>query len=167
LVNDPNLPDRLIFEQFRERAQVMPNLYRVLANTPALLTAWVAFAWPLRESSASPRAIRELAIVYLAIRRSCNYVQVHHGRYAHEFGVTPEQIQGLEHWQNDGTYSEEQRIALQLVDDIVDHGAASAATVAECRRLFRDDGSVELLVTVGFYEAVCVINSSLGVPIEV
>ena len=166
LVMNPSSQDGSVYDGYIESGNVMPNLYRVLANTPGLLNAWVAFAWPLREIDSSPRAVRELAITYLAVRRSSEYVRVHHRRFARQYGVASELFLELDQWRQTDAFNEQQRAALQLVDDIVDEGAASAETMAECVRIFREDGAVQLVVTVGFYEAVCVINRSVAIPLE-
>jgi hypothetical protein len=38
-----------------------PNLYRALANHPALVAAWTEFSRMLRYDTRTPRALRELA----------------------------------------------------------------------------------------------------------
>ena len=40
-----------------------PNLYRALANHPAIVAAWTEFANTLRHGSRTPRALRELVIL--------------------------------------------------------------------------------------------------------
>jgi AhpD family alkylhydroperoxidase len=166
LVDTPSERDQAVFDLLRKDGGAMPNLYRALANVPGLLTAWVAFAWPLRKSSVTPRALRELAITYLAMRRSCEYALVQHRRFARKAGVSEEKLAALDGWVESNQFDEIERTVLRLVDDVVASGTASAESISECRRLFGDDGTVELVVTVGFYEAVCVINRSLGVPLE-
>jgi 4-carboxymuconolactone decarboxylase len=165
-ITEPAEQDRHIYERSANEGKSVSNLYRALANAPGLLSAWVALAWPLRLSTLTSRALRELMITYLAQRRSCDYVAVHHGRFARKTGVSPQQLDELGEWRESEVYDDVQRAGLQMVDDIVDQGAASNEVVATLQHLLGSDATVELVVTAGFYEAVCVVNRSLDVPLE-
>jgi 4-carboxymuconolactone decarboxylase len=167
LVEDASPPANLIFESLREGGRPVPNLYKVLANAPRLLKAWVDLAWPLRDASA-PRGLRELAVAYLATRRGSEYVRVHHTRFALRHGISPEAIAALspEGWERSAPLGEDERTVLTLVDEVVGHGAASEQTVGVLRQRFGDEQTVEMIVTVGFYEAVCVVNRSFAIPVE-
>lgn len=165
--DDPREPAESVFSGLREAGRPIPNLYRVLANAPTILQGWVSLAWPLRDSD-SPRGLRELAIAYLATRRKSEYVRTHHTRFALRHGITNDQIAALRStgWEPSDSFSTDQQLALRLVDDVVAHGAASAETIEALERTLGAAGTVELVVTVGFYECVCVVNRSLAVPLE-
>jgi 4-carboxymuconolactone decarboxylase len=160
-------PASEIFELFRRDGRPVPNLYKVLANAPRLLKAWVDLAWPLRTATA-PRGLRELAVAYLATRRGSEYVRVHHSRFARRNGVSPEAIAALspEGWDRSAPLEENERTMLDLVDEVIEHGAASEQTIGVLRKRFGDEQTVEMVVTVGFYEAVCVVNRSFDIPLE-
>jgi alkylhydroperoxidase family enzyme len=166
-VDDPGPPAREVFDGLRQAGRPVPNLYRVLANSPTILKAWVDFAWPLRAASA-PRGLRELAVAYLATRRGSEYVRTHHSRYARRHGTSDTQLASLrtDGWDPEGPWSDVERLALTLVDEIVAEGSASEATVDEMRKSMGDQHTVELVVTVAFYEAVCAVNRSFAIPIE-
>jgi 4-carboxymuconolactone decarboxylase len=167
LVEDARQPASDIFASLREGGRPIPNLYKVLANAPRLLKAWVDLAWPLRNALA-PRGLRELAVAYLATRRGSEYVRVHHTRFALQNGVSPDAIAALapDGWDRGAPLGEDERTMLTLVDEVVEDGAASEETVGDLRRLFGDEQTVEIIVTVGFYEAVCVVNRSFDIPVE-
>jgi alkylhydroperoxidase family enzyme len=167
LVDEPGSPADGVFAQLRQDGQPVPNLYRALANAPAVLKGWVDFAWPLREG-ASPRHLRELAITYLAIRRGSEYVRKHHKRFAIQHGVEPAVLDALlpSGWDRWAPVTDVQRQVLRLVDEVVDDGAASEDTIHELEHRYGVEQAVELVVTVAFYEAVCVVNRSLDVPVE-
>jgi alkylhydroperoxidase family enzyme len=167
LVDEPSTPADAVFAQLRRDGQPVPNLYRALANAPAVLKGWVDFAWPLREG-ASPRGLRELAITYLAIRRGSEYVRKHHKRFALQHGVEAAVLDAFSPsgWDRWAPLTDDQRNVLRLVDEVVADGAASEDTIHEMERRFGTEQAVELVVTVAFYEAVCVVNRSLDVPVE-
>jgi alkylhydroperoxidase family enzyme len=167
LVEDPAPPASRIFADLSQSGQPVPNLYKVLANAPRLLEAWVALAWPLRDAHA-PRGLRELGITYLATRRGSEYVRVHHTRFARQNGASPEAIASLspDGWDRDAPLDEVERLTLTLVDEVVEGGSASEPTVASLRRLLGDEQTVEMVLTTAFYEAVCVVNRSFDIPVE-
>jgi 4-carboxymuconolactone decarboxylase len=167
MVEDPGAPGDEVFSRLLASGRPIPNLYKVLANAPVILKSWVDFAWPLRNASAQ-RGLRELAVAYLAIRRDSQYVRTHHSRYARRHGVSSEQIEALTPggWDSAADFSDHQRLVLSLVDDVVRDGAATAVTVASLQEQLGRQQTVELVVTVAFYEAVCVVNRSFDIPVE-
>jgi 4-carboxymuconolactone decarboxylase len=167
MVEAPGAPGDEVFSGLRASGRPIPNLYKVLANAPVVLKSWVDFAWPLRDASA-PRGLRELAIAYLAIRRDSQYVRTHHSRYARRHGVSSEQIEALtpSGWDSAADFNDHQRLVLTLVDEVVRDGTATAATVASLDEQLGRQQTVELVVTVAFYEAVCVVNRSFDIPVE-
>jgi alkylhydroperoxidase family enzyme len=167
LLDDPDEPAASILRQVTRPGDTAPNLYRALANSPASLNAWVGIAWPLREPASVSKADRELAISYLATRRRCRYVEAHHRRFALRRGISEDQLKALGPRSFDSEMFAPAQVALlTMVDEIISEGAASPATVQSASEHFGVAGVVELLVTVGFYEAVCVVNKSLRVPLE-
>jgi alkylhydroperoxidase family enzyme len=167
LVDTPEPPADQLFDRFRNEGNAVPNLYRALANSPEVCKAWTDLAWPLRRA-ATTRALRELAISYQGMRRHSRYVETHHLRFARDRGVTAEQIAALgpDRWDPAGPFSEVERLALTLVDEVVEDGTASTGTVARLIQVVGDRQAVVLIATVAFYETVCVINRSLQVPLE-
>jgi alkylhydroperoxidase family enzyme len=167
LVDEPTGAAIAVFDHFRSRNMPVPNLYRALANAPDLLQGWVDLAWPLRRTAANPR-LRELAIVHLAHRRGSAYVATHHRRFAERHGATEEQLVAVERgtWRELPSLSPTDRLVLTLVDEVVDHGTAEAPTVGALIDDLGPRGTVEMLLTVAFYEAVCIMNVSLAIPLE-
>jgi 4-carboxymuconolactone decarboxylase len=166
-IDNPDPPADGVFEVARRSHWGIPNLYRVLAHAPELLKAWTDFAWPLRSSTGCP-ALRELGIVYLSKRRSSPYVIGHHVDLARRHGVTGRQLAGLSRfgWDRAGPYDETQRCVLEIVDQVVGAGAASEAAVRQLEALTGTRRTVEIVVVLAFYDAVCVVTRSLRVPLE-
>jgi len=71
-----------------------PNLYRALANHPAIVAAWAEFANTLRHGSRIPRALRELVILRGAQVSASEYEWAQHLRMARKAGVREAQIAG-------------------------------------------------------------------------
>lgn len=144
----------------------VPNLYRVLANAPAMLDAWLGFAWRLRNDAKSARSTRELIILRIAQLLDAPYEWHHHLGMAAQAGVTQPQIDALADWSTSTEFGALDRAALQMAEEQTRTGAAGAAVVAELTGLAGDEVTVELVLTAAFYNCVARVLNSLGVPLE-
>lgn len=126
------------------------NLYRTLANSPAMLGAWTGMAWPLRHEPALERRIRELAIMRVAQRCRAAYEWAHHWRLAEEFGVPETQLRALREWPASDLFDERERAVLAYADAVVDLQVPDAV-FDPLRRWFDEGRLVELTLTISFY----------------
>jgi 4-carboxymuconolactone decarboxylase len=166
LLDDAPEPAASILRSLTRPGRPAPSLYRALAHSPQLLKAWIDLAWPLRALTAVPRADRELAITYLGHRRRCRYIVVHHAKFAAKQGVEPGQLAALTSADpHASARTAGQRAGLRLVDSVVTDGAGSRADIAELIEHYGQQGMVEFVVTIGFYEMVSVVNRSLRIPV--
>lgn len=145
---------------------VFPNLYRLLGHAPAMLDAWTGLAWPLRNAATTPRALRELMILRGAQIMGADYEWTHHAPMARAAGVAQEKIEALSHWRATSLYSQAERAALRLADEITQGPGASAEAIDEARANFSDSEIVELVLTSSFYACVGRVLHSLDVPLE-
>ncbi len=141
------------------------NLYRALANQPAVLAAWREFATALRERCALPRELRELVIVRLAQLAGSEYELVHHRAMAVAAGAAEAKLEALSSWRTVEGFSAAERAALAYGEAIFD-GDVSDAAAAEAADRFTPAELVELTVTAGFYTMVPRVLDALQVPLE-
>lgn len=141
------------------------NLYRVLANAPALLEAWIGFAYTLRSACRTPRSLRELIILRTALLQQSAYEWEQHRKMAREAGVPEEQVAELGMWTTSRVFDAKERAALALTDAIVG-GTVDDATHAELMRHFDREEALELTVTAAFYCMVPRILSAIAVTSE-
>lgn len=141
------------------------NLYRVLANAPKLLEAWIGFAFALRANCRTPRALRELIILRTAILQQSAYEWHQHRIMAREAGVPETQVAELVMWRTSTVFDGKERAALALTDAIV-AGNVDDETDAELGRHFDREESLELTITAAFYCMVPRILSATGVSSE-
>jgi len=145
-----------------------PNLYRMLANAPELLAAWVAFAWPLRNDAVTSRSLRELVILRIAHLEGARYEWVKHEPMALAAGVSGEQIAAVPTWQSApaGLFDDEARAVLALADAVTAGGDVDDATWAAVAERFDDRARVELVLTTSFYCCVSRFLKTMRVPLE-
>jgi 4-carboxymuconolactone decarboxylase len=147
----------------REAAQL--NLYRALANSPAVVRAWRDFLWTLRDECMSPRALREIAILRTAVRHSSQYEWFHHASMAVAAGVDAGVVASLGQWRNADALSDDERLVLELADAMCD-GHVPQALARTALDRFGAERYVELVVTIGTYVMVPRVLDALGVPTE-
>jgi len=142
------------------------NLYRVLANQPAMLEAWTAFAWKLRRDCLTPRGLRELLILRAAQLTSARYIWQDHVPMALEAGVRPDQIETLHEWRRaPDRFSGRERIALVFVEQVIVDGEPGDDVLIELADAFVIPERIELAMTAGFYAMVPRVLAALRVPL--
>src|SRR6185369_13025763 len=86
-----------------------PNLYRALANHPALVAAWTEFSKMLRHDTRTPRALRELVILRGGQLMGSEYEWAQHLPMARKAGVTEAQIEALAGWRSSKIFSDKEK----------------------------------------------------------
>ena len=142
-----------------------PNLYRCLANHPALVAAWSDFSKVLRHGTRTPRALRELVILRGAQLMRSEYEWAQHLKMARKAGVREAQIVALPSWKTSAEFDAKQKAAL-LLAEAVTNGKVSDEVYAEAMRHFGHHDYVELAITAAFYAMVGRMLDAMGVQLE-
>ncbi len=154
-----------VFGRFREEGRQPIALYRALANSPALLRAYSGLAAALRYQARTPRALREIGILRIAILTGSRYERSHHVPMAQAAGVSEEKIASIEDWRNSDAFDDRERALLRCADE-VHRCALSDEAFAELERAFDAEEITELLLLLGFYEAVARMIDGFGLEVE-
>lgn len=134
-----------------ERLGAAPSpLYRVLANQPQLLRAWLDFAWTLRTAPRTPRQVRELVILRCAQLADNAYQWQDHVAMATDVGVPQRQIQELDSWRDSDAFDDLERAVLALTEQVVANDVADQ-TLDVIGEHLEPDAIVEVTLTAGFY----------------
>lgn len=144
------------------------NVYRALANSPGALRTVYELAAFLWHESVLPPDLRELVILRVARLTGSAYEWSRHLPLARSAGVAEEQIAGLgDWWRAPATvFSDEQKSALAVVDQLTLGGEAAEATITRAIEALGERGTVELLTLAGFYAMIAGMLLSLGVDAE-
>jgi alkylhydroperoxidase family enzyme len=141
-----------------------PNVFRMLAHRPDVLAAWLEFGGPLTIQGRVPMRTRELVILRVALRCSCEYEWANHVLGALSAGITTAEIASLA--QGTGSWSEAEAAGLALVDDLCADDCASEETWKTLTATYDEGEIIELLLVIGFYRMNAGFLNSLGVPAE-
>jgi alkylhydroperoxidase family enzyme len=142
-----------------------PNLYRALANHPALVVAWTEFSKMLRHDTRTPRALRELVILRGAQLMRSEYEWAQHLPMARKAGVREPQIQELHNWRASAEFNQREKAALEL-GEAVTSGHVSDALHARVSQHFDHHDYVELAAVAAFYAMVGRMLDAMGVPLD-
>jgi 4-carboxymuconolactone decarboxylase len=143
-----------VFDVFRDAGRDVPMLYRTLGRSPAMLQAWTSLAWPLRQEATSPRGLRELLIMRVAQLTTAPFEWLAHWDMAVKHGITVEQLDALADWPHSGLFSDRERAALALTDELTEGLDVADDTWSELAEHFAEGELVELVLTVSFYSCV-------------
>ncbi|MDQ7096579.1 carboxymuconolactone decarboxylase family protein [Desulfosporosinus sp. PR] len=140
------------------------NVLRTLAHRGDLMTAWLEFGGHLTTGGRVPFRTRELMILRVGLRSSCEYEWANHVPGALSAGVTASEIEALAN--ATGSWSDADAAVLNLVDDLCADNCASEKTW-KALTATRDEGEIiELLMLIGFYRMNAGFLNSLGVQAE-
>ncbi|MGB0661140.1 MAG: carboxymuconolactone decarboxylase family protein [Mangrovicoccus sp.] len=137
------------------------NVYRTMANHPALLRAWA----PLRQHVVKDTALgpenSEIVILRTGVRLGSAYEWAHHVSRARQLGMPEERIKAVL-----AMPEGEDGLLVQAVDAIFEHHQLPADLEAELTRIFGQEAVFDLMATVGFYSVLGAILKTYDVPID-
>jgi len=144
-----------------ERGNI-PNMYRVFAHRPWLLTTMDAHFAAVMGSGTVPLRLKELLAVQTSLENQCRYCEASHTMLAERTGATKEQIASLLDFEK-GPYSEREKAALRFGLQMTrDSNRVPESTFADLRLHFEEAEIVELASVVGLFAYFNRFNNALG-----
>ena len=137
-----------------ERDGVLPNLYRMLLNSPPVAEGWLALLTAVRQKCLIPGRVRELTILRVALLNRAEYEYEGHIPYALKSGVTQQQVDDLADWENSDAYEPDQRVALLLTDVMTESVQVPDEVFETVREAFDTRQVTELVTTIAAYNMV-------------
>jgi alkylhydroperoxidase family enzyme len=144
------------------------NIFRALVHSPNALRAFQRLGGFIRSKSRLDPRLRELAILQVGYLTRAPYEWSHHLKIGHDFGVTDDDIRALIDEANGRPSKLEPlaKLVLTAAREMTQDLAVSDATFAALRKDLDDERIVDLVVTIGFYNAVVRVLASLEVDVE-
>jgi|SRR6185312_3624689 len=127
------------------------NIFRMMAYSPSHLEQYCRLGGAIRHKGELDPIVRELAITRTGILCEAPYEIVAHKRIGRNVGVSDEQNEALENWQQASCFDEVQRAALAFTDEIVKMRRPTEATFNAIKSKLTAGALVELQLSVGFY----------------
>ena len=145
----PYVADDPVFARVEAMGRPVLNLYRVLANQPAALEAFLGMSAYVRGGSSLDPQLREAVILTVARELGSGYEVAHHSA-----GVDIDSL------------DERGRCAVEYARSAARTRTCDDATFEKLKEHFSSSEIVDLVVTVGWYHLCAVILGSLEVELE-
>jgi uncharacterized peroxidase-related enzyme len=136
-------PSREIFDNLQAKVGAVPNLYRVLGQSPAALDAYLALNEALARTKLEPK-LREKVALAVSQRNGCGYCVSAHSFLAKRSGIDPAAIAAA---RAGGSADPREAAVLSLALRLVErHGQLSDAELAQARAAGLTDGELVEIV---------------------
>lgn len=149
---------------FGEGEQPIYNVFRTLANYPALMKRMSPWGNHLLFKSSLPAREREILILRTGWRCQAAYEWAHHRRIGlDEAGLTESDLSCI----RAGRFpAPEDQVLLTAVDELLDSRFLSDTTWGVLAHRFENPQLMDLVFTVGHYASMCAALNSFGVQLE-
>ena len=163
---DPEVRD-LFQKMGYEKDTDLYNVLKTLARHPKLLKRWLPFAnHVLFKSSLSPR-IREIIILRIGWLCRSEYEWTQHVRIAaEEAGMTEADFAAIEVGSTDPLWALEEKVALQLVEELFASKTLEDNTWKELGRYYSELQIMDMVAAVGNYTMVSMMLKTFQVPLD-
>jgi 4-carboxymuconolactone decarboxylase len=152
-----------VYGELRALGRPLLNLYRVLANQPPALRAFLGMSRYVRDTSTLAAPLREVTILATAYALGVRYEQVHHLDAARRAGVADAKLAAFPDWQSSNAFDARERAAMAYAREVAVTRRADGPTFEALRAHFSPPQIIDLTLTVGWYQLV----AALLVPLEV
>jgi alkylhydroperoxidase family enzyme len=142
------------------------NLYRVLANQPAALGAFLGMSRYVRSASSLDPGLRELMILATAHELDQPYEVAHHTDAAARVGVPPAKIGAVGPGGSLEALNAAELCAVEYARQAAHTRTCDDAMFARLRSLFTTEEIVDLVVTTAWYHLCALILGTMRVELE-
>jgi alkylhydroperoxidase family enzyme len=143
-------------------APPMPAILGLLARHPRIGGPWLAFSGTLLDAGTLRPDDRELLILRVAWRTSCQYEWAQHVGIGQAAGLSPEQIAAVADDPGSGTWTGYQRDLLLAVDQLLDDHVIDDGTWERLAAHLDERQLLELTFVIGSYACLAMVLNSAG-----
>lgn len=156
-----------LVEQIRnERGGRVPNLYRMLLNSPPVAKGWLDFFTAVRFDAKLPGKLRELVILRIAVVNGADYEYRAHIPFALKEGLSQEKIDALPNWLESDVFDATESAVLAYADAMTKTVQVSDAVFDAVARRLDTREMTELTVTIAGYNLVSRVLEAIKVDAE-
>jgi alkylhydroperoxidase family enzyme len=142
------------------------NIFRTLANHPALAKRWLVFGNHILAKNTLPAREREIAILRIGWLCRSGYEWGQHVVIAKASGLSDEEIARIAKGSDAPGWSADDRALLRATDELHEDAFVTDATWAELSRRWSTQQLMDLVFTVGQYNLVSMALNTFGVQPE-
>jgi uncharacterized peroxidase-related enzyme len=159
-----------LYEKLLADRGCVPNMFKALANVPALALGIAALLKPLMGEGSLPGWYKELIAIRVASLNQCDYCISAHRYLALQRGATADQVasvgEGQEATFECGPFSEKEKAGLRFAGLLhVSGHAIDEVAFAAVSTYFNAQELIELTAVAAAFEMFPRFNSALGIPV--
>ena len=153
-----------VFDQIAGNRKTVRGPFPMWLRNPKLAEHANQFGIALRDHSTIGRRIFELCVITVCRAWSVQYAWSSHAPQAELAGVSPEVIAAIQQNRTPNFTRDDERVAYTVANEIMATKELSKETYDMAIGQFGDQGTVELISTVGYYAMVGIFLKSFDVP---
>jgi 4-carboxymuconolactone decarboxylase len=150
----------------REALDALPDLavFRMLAHAESAFRPWLALGGALLGALQLDPALRELAILRVAMLAGCDYELIQHEAIAAGVGVRHDQVEALAAGRATGAeFDPREALVLRFVAAVIDNDGTAAASLPQLEDALSAREVVELLLVIAQYHGLALLLNTTGV----
>ena len=156
---------RELLQPFIKQGRVF-NIFRTLANHPALAKRWMVFANHILGKSTLSVRDRELLILRIGWLCQAGYEWGQHVQIARQAGMSDDEIRSAKSGPDTAGLSDVDKLLLQATDELHKDAFVSDVTWQGLQEHYNTQQLMDLVFTVGQYNLVCMALNSFGVQLD-
>lgn len=142
------------------------NVFRMIANAGRATAGYLGFGAALRQNLAIDLLLYEYVIVRVANLSRARYVARQHEAFLRMQNVSEDILLALRFRPDAAVFSEKERAALKLTDEVVLNVRASEETFAAADKHFSPEQLMHIVLTLGQYMMTCRIVETFDVDLQ-
>jgi AhpD family alkylhydroperoxidase len=156
----------VLYDVLLQQRGVVPNMFKTVANTPALALGIAALLKPLLSDGALPGWYKELVATRMSVLQGSLYAVTAHSLSARQKGATEEHIMAVKADFENGPFTDAEKLGLRCADRL-HHSARQIddAFYAKLKTAYHDQQIVELVATASVFEFFPRFVDALRIPV--
>lgn len=152
-----------VLKSIKEKYGKVLHIFGTMAYQPDVLKGVVAINDGLQNNL--PATLRELAYFKASQVNGCDYCSHYHRMAASNAGISDEQLNAIDDFENSDLFSEAQKHVLQYTEQLTRTASVDDATVAAVKQHISDTELVTLAATVALANFTNRFNHGLGIEL--
>jgi alkylhydroperoxidase family enzyme len=156
----------VLYDALLQQRGVVPNMFKTVANTPALALGFAALLKPLLSDGALPGWYKELVATRMSVLQGSLYGVTAHSLSAKQKGATEAHIVAVKADFESGPFTDAEKLGLRCADRL-HHSAREIddAFYAKLKTVYNDQQIVELVATASVFEFFPRFVDALRIPV--
>ena len=153
-----------LYDALLQQRGVVPNMFKTLANSPALLQGIIAFLKPIVSDGALPGWYKELIAVRICLLHKFEYGIRAHSLSAKQKGARDVQIGALQDFEH-GPFSDAEKLGFRYADRLHTSNDIDDTFYAQLKAAYNDLQIMELTAVAAAFEFFPRFIGALQIPI--